>query len=153
MSSNAFKVLVSKLFDKISCEFLWHGLLVHSDTNTRQNHGCNWTLLACWGFEHLFIKYLLVPYFLSFKIQNLLDLCDSVYLSFSLTPWEVQHEQIGFCPVSSYNVINGYVGAIDGLLLVIKCSFMNNSENKPSWHYSGHYCCHGLTIQALYYTS
>ena len=68
-----------------------------------------------------------------------LNLCDSLKLSFPSTPREVHFNQLGFCDISSNNVIIGCVGAIDGLLVVIKCPSMKDSENNPSSYYSGHY--------------
>ena len=34
-------------------------------------------------------------------------------------------------------------------VVVIKCPSMKASDNNPSSHYSGHYCCHGLNVQAI----
>ena len=70
-------------------------------------------------------------------------------LSFPSTPREVHYNQLGFQDVSSNNDKNGCIGPIDGLLVVIKCPSMKDSENNPSSYYSGHYCYNGLNIQAV----
>ena len=46
-------------------------------------------------------------------------------------------------------MISGCIGAIDGLLVVVKCPSMKDSSNNPSSYYSGHYCCHWLNVQAI----
>ena len=57
--------------------------------------------------------------------------------------------QAGFYNISSKRVINGCVGVIDGLLVLIKLPFMKASDNNPSSYNSGHYCCHGLNVQPI----
>ena len=78
-----------------------------------------------------------------------MNLCDLLKLKFPTSAAEICKAQAQFCDISSNNVISGCVGAIDGLLFVIKCPSMKDSNNNPSSYYSGHYCCHGLNIQAI----
>ena len=77
------------------------------------------------------------------------NLCDLLKLKFSTSAAEISRAQGQFCDISSNNVISGCVGAIDGLLVVIKCPSMKDSNNNPSSYYSGQYCCHALNIQAI----
>ena len=61
----------------------------------------------------------------------------------------LQASQSQFQEISSNSVISGCIGAIDSLLVVVKCPSMLDSSNNPSSYYSGHYCCHGLNVQAI----
>ena len=54
-----------------------------------------------------------------------------------------------FQDISSNSVFSGCVGAIDGLLVLVKCPSRKYSGNYPSSYYSGYYCCHGLNVQAI----
>ena len=76
-------------------------------------------------------------------------MCDLLKIKFPTSAAEICSVQSGFCSISSNRVITGCVGAIDGLLVVIKCPSMKASDNNPSSYYSGHYCCHGLNVQAI----
>lgn len=38
---------------------------------------------------------------------------------------------------------NGCIGAIDGIVVAVKCCSMMDSDNNPSSYYSAYYCCHG----------
>ena len=71
------------------------------------------------------------------------DSCEHLKLQFPRTPAEISAPQKKFQDTSSNSVISGCVGAIDGLLVVVKCSSRKDSGNNPSSYYSGHYCCHG----------
>ena len=77
------------------------------------------------------------------------SLCNLLKLKFPTSATEIFRAQAWFCDISSNNVISGCVGAIDGLLVVIKCPSMKDSNNYPSSYYSGHYSWHGLNIQAI----
>ena len=77
------------------------------------------------------------------------NLCDLLKLRFPTSATEICSAQTQFCEISSNSVIRGCVGAMDGLLVVIKYPSMKDSNNNPSSYYSGHYCCHGLNIQAI----
>ena len=76
-------------------------------------------------------------------------MCDLLKLKFPTSAAEICSVQAGFCNISSNSVITGCVGAMDGLLVVIKCPSTKASDNNPSSYYSGHYCCHGLNVQAI----
>jgi hypothetical protein len=66
-----------------------------------------------------------------------------------MTLAKTHSSQIQFQEISSNSVISGCPGAIDGLLAVVKCPSMKDRDNNPCSYYSGHYCCHGLNIQAI----
>ena len=73
-------------------------------------------------------------------------MCDLLKIKFPTSAAEIYSVQAGFCSISSNKVITGCVGAIDGLLVVIKCSSMKAIHNNLSSSFSGHYCCHGLNV-------
>jgi hypothetical protein len=75
--------------------------------------------------------------------------CDLLKLHFPMTLAEIHSSQSQFQEVSSNCVISGCIGAIDGLIVVVKCPSMKDSSNNPSSYYSGHYCCHGFNVQAI----
>ena len=75
--------------------------------------------------------------------------CEHLKIKFPRTPAEISASQKQFQDISSNSVISGCVGAIDGLLVVIKCPSRKDSGNNPSSYFSGHYCCHGLNVQAI----
>ena len=77
------------------------------------------------------------------------NLGDLLKLNFPSSARKICSAQNQFCDISSNSVISGCVGAMDGLLVVVKCPSMKDSNNNPSSYYSGHYCCHGLDIQAI----
>ena len=80
-------------------------------------------------------------------------MCNLLKIKFPTSAVEICSVQAGFCSINSNKVITDCVGAIDGLLVVIKCPSMKASDNNPSSYYSGHYCCHGLNVQAIYDSS
>ena len=75
--------------------------------------------------------------------------CDLLKLHFSMALAEIHSTQSQFQEISSNSVISGCIGAIDGLLVAVKCPSMKDISNNPSSYYSGHYCCHGLSVQAI----
>ena len=77
------------------------------------------------------------------------SMCDLLEIRFPTSAAEICSVHAGFCNISFNKVITACVGAIDGLLVVIKCPSMKASDNNPSSYYSGHYCCHGLNVQAI----
>ena len=77
------------------------------------------------------------------------SLCDLLKLKFPTSATEICSAQTQLREISSNSVISGCVGAMDGLLVVIKYPSMKDSNNNPSSYYSGHYCYHGLNIQAI----
>ena len=76
-------------------------------------------------------------------------MCDLLKLKFPTSAADICSVQAGFCNISSNSMIAGCVGAINGLLVGIKCTSMKASGNNPSSYYSGHYCYHGLNVQAI----
>jgi DDE superfamily endonuclease len=67
-----------------------------------------------------------------------------------MTLAEIHSSQSQFQEISSNSVVSGCIGAFDGLLVVVKCPSMKDSDNNHSSYYSGHYCCHGLNVQAIF---
>ena len=76
-------------------------------------------------------------------------MCDLLKLKFPTSAANICSVQAGFCNIDSNSMIAGCVGAIHGLLVVIKCPSMKVSGNNPSSYYSGHYCYHGFIVQAI----
>ena len=153
MSFHDFKVLVDMLYENISYDYARYEF-----TSTQMPIRAEITVAIglCWfaGASCVDLKNIYCCSASSFYRHRhqficALNLCDSLKLSFPSTPKEVHYTQLGFHIVSTTNIIYGCVGAIDGLLVVIKCPSMKDSENNPSSYYSGHYCCHGLNIQAV----
>ena len=75
--------------------------------------------------------------------------CELLKLQFPITLAEIHSSQSQFQEISPNSVISGCIGAIAGLLAVVKCPSMKDSDNIPSSYYSGHYCCHRLNVQAI----
>ena len=76
-------------------------------------------------------------------------LCDLLKLKFLMSATEICSVQTQLPKISSNSIISGCVGAMDGLLVVIKCPLLKDCNNYPSSYYSGHCCCHGLNIRAI----
>ena len=153
MSLQAFTSLVDMLYQYISYDYLKYGF-----TSTQQPVqaeitvaiGLHW--LA--GGSYLDLKNVYCCSVDTIYKHRLLfiravNMCDLLKLKFPTSAAEICTVQAGFCNISSNSVITGCVGAIDGLLVVIKCPSMKASDNNPSSYYSGHYCCHGLNVQAI----
>ena len=76
-------------------------------------------------------------------------MCNCCKIKFPTSKAEICYVQAGFCNICYNMMITGCVGTIDGLLVVIRCPSMKASDNNPSSYYNGHYCCHGLNVQAI----
>ena len=76
-------------------------------------------------------------------------MCDFWKIKFPTSAAEICCVQDGSCNISSNRMIPGCVGAIDGILVVIKCPFMKAIDNNPLFYYNDHYCCHGLNVQSI----
>ena len=153
MSLQAFTSLVDKLYQYISYDYLKYGF-----TTTQQPVqaeitvaiGLHWLAggsyldlknVYCCGVDTIYKHRILF-------IQAV-SMCDLLKLKFPTSAAEICSVQAGFCNISSNSVITGCVGAINGVLVVIKCPSMKASDNNPSSFNSGHYCCHGLNVQAF----
>ena len=142
MSFYAFKILVNILYENISYDYSRYGF---TTTQMPIRAEIAVAIGLCWLAGALYIDFKNI-YCCSassvYRHRNwficTLHLCDSLKLSFPSTPREVHYDQLGFCAVSSKNVINSCVGAIDGLFVAIKCASLKDSENTPSSYYSGH---------------
>jgi DDE superfamily endonuclease len=66
-----------------------------------------------------------------------------------MTLAEIHSSQSQFQEISSNSVISDFIGALDGLLVVVKSPSMKDSSNNPSSYYSGQYSCDGLNVQAI----
>lgn len=121
-----------------------------------RNYCCLWTLLACW---------LLVPSLEDLKNEccwgvsrifkhtfcfiHVVTLYTLIGLKFTTSAAEVSSAQTQFCGISSNSVISGCIDAITGLQVVIQCPSMKDCSKSLSLYDSGHYCCHGLNVQAV----
>jgi hypothetical protein len=153
MSLQAFMSLVDMLYQYISYDYLKCGF-----TATQQPVQSEITVAIglCWltGGSYLDLKNVYCYSVDTIYKHRLLfiqavNICDLLKVKFPTFAVEICSVQAGFCNISSNSVLTGCVGAIDGLLVVIKCPFMKTSDNNPSSYYSGHYCCHGLNVQAI----
>jgi hypothetical protein len=57
--------------------------------------------------------------------------------------------RVRFESKSTNLVFRGCVGAMDGLLVRIKCPTMKESNGNPRAYHSGHYNADGLNVQAI----
>ena len=73
--------------------------------------------------------------------------CLALSLQFPMTEEELRKTAIEFQAKSSFGVMDGCIGALDGWLCRIKVSTPKETSNVSSY-FSGHYECHGLNIQA-----
>ena len=153
MSFQAFTALVDMLYQYIAYDYLKYGYTcthqpVHAEITVAI--GLQW--LA--GGSYLDLKNVYCCSTSTVYNHRLcficaVNLCDLLMLRFPTSATEICSAQTQFCDISSNSVISGCVGAMDGLLVVIKCPSMKDSNNNPSSYYSGHYCCHGLNIQTI----
>ena len=60
--------------------------------------------------------------------------CDLLKLHFPMTLAEIHSSQSQFQEMNSNCVMSGCIGAIDGLLVVVKCPIMKDSDNYV-WYY------------------
>jgi DDE superfamily endonuclease len=154
MSLQAFMSLVDMLYQYISYDYLKYGFTI---TQLPVQADITVAIGLCWlaGGSYLDLKNVYccsvdtIYKHILLCIQAV-NMCDLLKLKFPTSAAEICSVQAGFCNISSNSVITGCVGAIDGLLVVIKCLSMKGaSDNNPTSYYSGHYCCHGLNVQAI----
>ena len=153
MSFQAFTVLVDMLYQYVAFDYLKYGYTctqqpVHAEITVAI--GLRW--LA--GGSYLDLKNVYCCSISTVSKHRLcficaVNLCDLLNIKFPTSAAEICRAQAQFCDINSNNVISGCVGAIDSLLVVIKCPSIKDSNNNPSSYYSGHYCCHDLNIQAI----
>ena len=75
--------------------------------------------------------------------------CEALKVVFSDSEEDFNVLQNGFQAKSTYGLISGCDGCIDGLLIEIKHPSEREYRNFPNSYYSGHYCCYGLNIQVV----
>jgi len=75
--------------------------------------------------------------------------CEALEIRFPETAEELEDVRKRFTAKSSHNVMQGCVGALDGLLARIKCPGVKESEGYPRAYHSGHYNDYGLNVQAI----
>ena len=153
MSFQAFTALVDMLYQYIAYDYLKYGYTctqqsVHVEITVAI--GLRWLAGGSYlDLKNVYCCSISTVYKHRLCFIHAVNLCDLLELKFPASAAEICRAQGWFCDISSNNVISGCVGAIDGLLVVIKCQPMKDSNNNPSSFYSGHYCCHGLNIQAI----
>jgi hypothetical protein len=74
--------------------------------------------------------------------------CRELALHFPTELSELKEVAIEFQGKSSFGVLDGCVGALDGWLCRIKVPLGKDTSNIASY-YSGHYCCYGINVQAV----
>jgi hypothetical protein len=62
---------------------------------------------------------------------------------------EIEEARRQFVALSSYTVIRGCTGALDGLLARINCPDANDCDNNQRAYHSGHYNDYGLCVLAI----
>ena len=67
----------------------------------------------------------------SLLFNQAVSMCDLLKIKFSTSAVEICSVQAVFCNITFNRVMLGCVGAIDGLLVVIKCPSMKASDNNP----------------------
>ena len=153
MSLQAFMSLVDMLNQYTSYDYSKYGY-----TNTQQPAQAEITIVIglCWLARGSYLDLKNVSncsvdtiYKHRFLFIWGVNMCDLLKIKFPTSAAEIYSVQAGFCSISSNRVMTGCVGAIDDSLVEIKCPSMKASDNNPSSYYSGHYCCHGLNVQAI----
>ncbi len=74
--------------------------------------------------------------------------CPELALHFPTGPSEMKEVAIEFQGKSSFGVLDGCVGALDGWLCRIKIPLGKDISN-IGFFYSGRYCCYGINVQAV----
>ena len=153
MSFQAVTALVDMLYQYIAYNYLKHGYTcAHQPlyAEIAATIGLQW--LAGGSYHHLDNVYccsVSTVYKHRLCFIHAVNLCEWLKLKFPTSATEVFSAQTQFCNIRSKIETSGCVSAMDCLLVVIKCSSMKDSNSNPSSYYSGHYCCHGLNIQAI----
>jgi len=73
--------------------------------------------------------------------------CLALALQFPMTEDELKTTALEFQGKSSFGMLNGCIGALDGWLCRIQVPTPKDTPNVSSY-FSGHYQCHGLNVQA-----
>lgn len=75
--------------------------------------------------------------------------CDALEIRFPHTPEELENIRKQFTAKSSNKVMQGCVGAMDGLFKTIKLPSIADSKGNQRAFFSGHYNDYGLNVQAI----
>ena len=75
--------------------------------------------------------------------------CEELDIRFPDTAEELESVRVRFESKSTNRVIQGCVGAIDGLLARINCPSVDECNGNPRAYHSGHYNAYGLNVQAI----
>ena len=75
--------------------------------------------------------------------------CEALAIKFPEMPEEIEQVWARFEAKSSQRVMQGCVGALDGLLARICCPTATESDGNPRAYHSGHYNDYGLNVQAI----
>jgi hypothetical protein len=88
-------------------------------------------------------------YYARNRFINAVLRCPSLDIKLPTQAEEWEKIRKGFLSKSSYNVITGCLGAIDGFFQPTICPTLRESEGFPRAYYSGHYQSTGLNCQAI----
>jgi DDE superfamily endonuclease len=80
---------------------------------------------------------------------NAVNSCEALKVVFPDSEEDLNVLRNGFQAKNTHGLIRWCIGYIDGLLIEIKHPSERECGNSPNSHYSGHYCCCGLNIQAV----
>ena len=153
MSFPAFTALVDMLYLFIAYDYLKYG-----NTCTHQPVHAEITVAIglCWlasgsylDFKNVYCCSVSTVYKHRLCFICSVNMCDLLKLKFPTSATEICSTQNQYYDISSNSVINGCAGAMDGFLVVIKCPSIKLSNNNTTSNSSGHYCFHGLNIQAI----
>jgi hypothetical protein len=75
--------------------------------------------------------------------------CDDLDICFPDFAEDLESVRVRFESKSTNLVFRGCVGAMDGLLVRIKCPTVKESNGNPRAYHSGHYNADGLNVQAI----
>lgn len=83
------------------------------------------------------------------KVIAAINQAEELKVSFPLTIDDCMEAATGFLSISTAEVIDFCVGAVDGYHLQIKTPTRKEANDNVRKFYSGHYCTYGLNIQAV----
>ena len=153
MSLEAFDTLVNFLYENISYKYSKYGFTSSQDPIDAAITiaiGLYWLAVGSYiDLKNVHSCSVRSIYTHRLCLIHAVTSCEPLKLHIPITPAEISASQIQFQEMSSNSVISGCVGAIDGSLVVVKCSSRKDSGNNPSSYNSGQYCCHGLNAQAI----
>jgi hypothetical protein len=87
-------------------------------------------------------------YRLLYRFLDAVLTAEELRIKFPTEPDEIDAAASAFESKSTHGVMNGCVGALDGLLVHISQPKGKEVKNIRSY-YSGHYCCFGMNVQAV----